>query len=110
MIKRMLALDGVMAVVLFRDDGAFLEGYGLIDESLMKEMASFAHDYKRLVQSNADQLSMFTQISAWTPPKGWIVRGRKYTVCSFGNLVSLATNDEANLNEIMAELSDLASY
>ncbi len=110
MIKRMLAVDGVLAVVLFRDDGAFLEGYGLIDESLMKEMASFAHDYKRLVQSNADQLSMFTGISAWTPPKGWIVRGDKYTVCSFGNLVTLAENGDTNLNEIMQELSDLASF
>ena len=110
MIKRLLAVDGVMAVVLFRDNGDFLEGYGMIGEDQMRSLGGFAHDYKRLVQSSADQLSMFTQVSAWTPPQGWMVRAQEYTVCSFGNLVCLAQNDETDLTEVMGELKELAHY
>lgn len=110
MIKRLLAVDGVMAVALFRDDGLFLEGYGMMDEERLRGLCDFAHGYKRLVQSNADQLSMFTQISAWTPPQGWIVRAKEYTVCSVSNLVCIAQNSEMDLNEVMVELSELAHY
>lgn len=110
MIKRILVEDGVLAVAQFRDDGHYLEGFGLIEEEMMIKLATFAHDYKRLVQGNADQLSMFTQISAWTPPKGWVVRGEQFTVCSVANLVVLVQNDEGNLSDILRELTDLASY
>lgn len=110
MIKRLLALDGVLAVVLFRDNGDYLEGYGLVDEDRMRGLSAFAHDYKRLVQSNADQLSMFTQISAWTPPKGWIVRASEFTVCSVGNLVCLVETQETDLTEVMDDLGELAHY
>jgi len=108
MIKRLLAVDGVIAVVLFRDDGEFLEGYGMLQENMMHELASFAHDYKRLTQSNADQLSMFTQASGWTPPKGWIVSGKEISVSSIGNLVCLTQNNESNISEVMRELNDMA--
>ncbi|MGF1643765.1 MAG: DUF2173 family protein [Thiotrichales bacterium] len=110
MIKRLLAQDGVSVVALFRDDGEFLEGYGLLNVDQMRQLASFAHDYKRLVQSNADQLSMFTGLSGWTPPKGWMVHGEKYTVCNVGNLVCLVENVDTDLSEIMQELTELASY
>lgn len=110
MIKRILAVDGVMAVVQFRDDGEFLEGYGMLNEQMMRGLASFAHDYKRLTQSNADQLSMFTQNSRWTPPKGWIVSGKNISVCSIGNLVCLTGAKESNISEVMNELRDVANY
>ncbi len=110
MIKRLLALDGVTVVTLFRDNGEYLEGYGLIDEDKMRKLASFAHDFKRLNQSNVDQLSMFTGLSGWTPPRGWMVRGDRMTVCSVGNLVCLVENSEGNLTEVMQELAELASY
>ncbi|MGV6859534.1 MAG: DUF2173 family protein [bacterium] len=108
MLKRLLAVDGVQAVVLFRDDGEYLEGYGFIPDEMMQQMATFAHEYKRLVQSNADQLSMFTQISSWTPPKGWMVRGAHFTICSVANLMCMMKNDEGNISEVMRELDDLA--
>lgn len=110
MIKRLLAVDGVQVVAHFRDDGHFLEGYGTMDEQGMRNLAHFAHGYKRLTQGNADQLSMFTQLSAWTPPKGWIARGSDMAVCSVGNLVCLVENKDANLSEVMRELEDLSSY
>ena len=110
MIKQMLALDGVMAVCHFRDDGAFVEGYGLLPDEIMVRLAKFAHDYKRMVQGNADQLSMFTQMPGWTPPGGWIVRGQAASVCSIGNLVCLVQNDEASISEVMRELREVASY
>ena len=110
MIKRLLALDGVQVICLFRDDGSLVEGYGMMDEEGMGRLAHFAHEYKRMVQGNADQLSMFTQIRGWTPPRGWIVRGAGVAVCSVGNLVCLVDGSEASLNEVMSELGEAASY
>ena len=110
MIKRLLALDGVMVVCHFRDDGALVEGYGMLDEANMQRLAKFAHDYKRLVQGNTDQFSMFTGLPGWAPPGGWHVRGERYTVCSVGNLVCFVDNREASLNEVMRELTEASHY
>ncbi|MDX5334382.1 MAG: DUF2173 family protein [Gammaproteobacteria bacterium] len=109
MIKRMLALDGVQVVVHFRDDGQFVEGYGGLPEEHMVRLARFAHEYKRLTQGNADQLSMFTQRRGWTPPKGWIVHGQSMSVCSVANLACVIDHT-GNLNEIMKELEEASSY
>ena len=62
MIKNLLAEDGVMAICQFRDDGALVEGYGVIDDAMLPKLAKFAYDYKRMTQGNADQLAMFTQM------------------------------------------------
>lgn len=110
MIKQLMALDGVFVVCHFRDDGALVEGYGVLSEDMMERLAKFAHDYKRMVQGNTDQFSMFTQLSGWTPPGGWIVRGARHTVCSVGNLVCFIDNEEASLNEVMRELGDASHY
>lgn len=110
MIRGLLALDGVEAVCRFRDDGQFVEGYGLFEEDHLRALAHFAHDYKRIVQGNADQLSMFTGVQGWTPPGGWIVRGSTKTVCSVANLVCVVDAGEASLNRVMRELAEAASY
>ena len=109
MIKRLLALDGVQVVTHFRDDGQFVEGYGMLPEDQMVRLARFAHDYKRLTQGNADQLSMFTQKRGWTPPKGWVVHGDGMAVCSIGNLACIV-DSSGNLSEVMKELEDAASF
>jgi roadblock/LC7 domain-containing protein len=110
MIKRLLAVDGIEVVCQFRDDGVLVVGYGLLGEPEMVRLAKFAHDYKRIVQGNADQLSMFTQMRGWTPPGGWIVRGSAMTVCSVGNLVCLVRNDGGSLTEVMSELREAAHW
>ncbi len=110
MIKHLLALDGVVVVCHFRDDGALVEGYGLLGDDMMVRLAKFAHDYKRMVQGNTDQFSMFTGMSGWTPPGGWIVRGAKATVCSVSNLVCFIDNEEASLNEVMQALTEASRY
>ena len=110
MMKKLLALDGVSAVCHFRDDGALVEGYGLIDEDMMLRLAKFAHGYKRMVQGNTDQFSMFTQQPGWAPPGGWMVRGSRTTVCSVGNLVCFIENEQASLNEVMRELTEASHY
>lgn len=110
MLKRLLAQDGVLVVCKFRDDGAFIEGYGLMDEAQMQAFAAFAHDYKRIVQGNADQLSMFTQLAGWTPPGGWVVHSNSYSVCSVANLVCLIDTGEASIRAVMAELQELAHW
>jgi roadblock/LC7 domain-containing protein len=109
-IKKLLAIDGIMAVAAFRDDGAFVEGYGMLPEAQLEQLAHFAHDYKRLVQGNADQLSMFTQLRGWTPPGGWMVRGAGMSVCSVANLVCIVENGAANLTEVMREMREASSY
>lgn len=110
MIKRLLALDGVQVVCQFRDDGSFVEGYGLMQEQRMIALAMFAHDYKRIVQGNADQLSMFTQLAGWTPPGAWVVHGQSVSVCSVANLVCLLDNQEASLTVVMREMKELSSW
>lgn len=110
MIKRLLAVDGVMAVCQFRDDGALVEGYGMPDEQQLHGLAKFAHDYKRMVQGNADQLAMFTQVNGWTPPGGWMVRGPDLSVCSVGNVACVINNSESALNEVMQELQEAARW
>jgi roadblock/LC7 domain-containing protein len=106
----MLAVDGVMSVCRFRDDGVFVEGYGLMSDAELEALARFAHEYKRIVQGNADQLSMFTGQSGWTPPNGWIVRGQKMTVCSVANLVCTVANADANLDDVMQTLIETSHY
>ncbi len=110
MIKRLLALDGVFAVCHFRDDGQLIEGYGLMGDEDMLRLAKFAHDYRRMVQGNADQLSMFTGMRGWTPPQGWIVRSNGKSVCGFANLVCVVDNAEGNLDEIMIELQEISHW
>ncbi len=109
MIKQLMILDGVVAVAHFRDDGMLVEGYGIQGEAMLAGLASFAHDYKRIVQGNADQLSMFTGVRGWTPPAGWIVRGQDMLVCSIGNIVCLLETRLASLNEIMQQMEQAAS-
>ena len=110
MIKRLLTLDGVMVVCQFRDDGELTEGYGMLEEDMMHKLAKFAHDYKRMIQGNTDQFSMFTQLPGWAPPGGWHLRGQKASVCSVGNLVCFIDNEEASLNEVMREMADVSHY
>ncbi len=110
MIKRLLAVDGVLVVCQFRDDGAFIEGFGMLDEEQMASLAMFAHDYKRIVQGNADQLSMFTQMKGWTPPGGWVVHGQSMSVCSIANLVCLVNPSEASITEVMQEMKELSTW
>ena len=110
MIKQLMILDGVMAVAQFRDDGVLVEGMGMQDESQLAGLAMFAHDYKRIVQGNADQLSMFTQVSGWTPPTGWLVRGDQVTVCSVGNIVCLVDSNNSSMNEVMRELEEASHW
>jgi len=108
MIKRLMILDGVVAVAKFRDDGVLVEGYGMRSEQELVGLASFAHDYKRIVQGNADQLSMFCRVRGFTPPRGWMVHGAEMVVCSTGNLVCLVRASEASVNEIMREIDAAA--
>lgn len=110
MIKRLLALDGVLVACQFRDDGAFVEGYGAMEEEEMSSFAMFAHDYKRIVQGNADQLSMFTGLGGWTPPVGWVVQGQARSVCSVANLVCLVDTQQVSMTEIMHEMQELSSW
>lgn len=110
MLKQLLAEDGVMAICQFRDDGILVEGYGVFGDEMLPKLAKFAHDYKRMVQGNADQLAMFTQMNGWTPPGGWLVRGAKWAVCGVSNLVCVVDLTETGLNSIMQALHEASRW
>ncbi len=110
MIKRLLILDGVMAVCLFRDDGTLVEGYGLLNEAKLRQLSTLAHQYRRLLQANADQFSMFSGLAGWTPPRGWVFSGAGATVCCVGNLVCLLETGAAAVNEVLMEMSEVSHW
>ncbi|MCB1767860.1 MAG: DUF2173 family protein, partial [Candidatus Competibacteraceae bacterium] len=76
----------------------------------MVRLAQFAHDYRRMIQGNADQLAMFTGMRGWTPPHGWIARGEVQSVCGVGNLVCVVEGADAPLNEILLELREISHW
>jgi roadblock/LC7 domain-containing protein len=107
-LKKILVLDGVTAVCRFRDDGVVMEAEGMLPPDLLGRLAKFAQWYRRMVSSNTDLLSLFSQMRGWSPSQGWIVQGDSVTVCSSGNMVCLFDNAQGSLNEIMQALTEAA--
>jgi len=107
-LRKILVLDGVTAVCRFRDDGVLMEAEGILPQDLMDRLAKFAQWYRRLVSSNTDLLSLFSQMRGWSPSQGWIVQGTGMTVCSVGNMVCLFDNAQGSLNEIMNAMKETA--
>ena len=107
-LKKILVLDGVTAVCRFRDDGVVMEAEGVLPQELMERLAKFAQWYRRMVSSNTDLLSLFSQMRGWSPSQGWIVQGEAMTVCSVGNMVCLVENAQGSLNHLMKALSEAA--
>jgi roadblock/LC7 domain-containing protein len=106
MLKRLLVLDGVVAVCRFQDDGTIVESVGMIPQEMMDKLGRFALWYRRMISSNTDVFSLFSQMNGWAPSRGWVVRGEKMSVCSVTNLVAMVENQSASLNEIMRALED----
>ena len=107
-LKKILVLDGVVAICRFRDDGVIMDAAGLMPQELIERLAKFAQWYRRMVSGNTDLLSLFSQMRGWSPSQGWIVRGESMTVCSVGNTVCLIENGQSSLNEVMQALSEAA--
>jgi len=107
-LKKILVLDGVVAVCRFRDDGVIMDAAGMLPSDLMERLAKFSQWYRRMVSGNTDLLSLFSQMRGWSPSKGWIVRGATMTVCSVGNMVCLVENAQSSLNEIMQAIGEAA--
>lgn len=107
-LKKILVLDGVVAVCRFRDDGVIMDAAGVLPQELMERLAKFAQWYRRMVSGNTDLLSLFSQMRGWSPSQGWIVRGTTMTVCSVSNTVCLIENAQSSLNAIMLALSEAA--
>lgn len=107
-LKKILVLDGVSAVCRFRDDGVVMEAEGVLPPEQMERLAKFAQWYRRMVSSNTDLLSLFSQMRGWSPSQGWIVQGAEKTVCSVGNTVCLVENVQGSLNHLMKALGEAA--
>lgn len=107
-LKKILVLDGVVAVCRFRDDGVIMDAAGVLPQDLLERLAKFAQWYRRMVSGNTDLLSLFSQMRGWSPSQGWVVRGASMTVCSVGNTVCLIENAQSSLNAIMLALSEAA--
>lgn len=107
-LKKLLVLDGVVAVCRFQDDGSIMDAAGMLTSDMMERMARFAQWYRRMVSGNTDLVSLFSQMRGWAPSKGWIVHGAQMTVCSVGNVVCMVQNNQGPLNELMTALADAA--
>ncbi len=108
MLKRLLVLDGVVAVCRVQDDGEIIDSAGMIPDEMMTQMAHFALWYRRMISGNSDVFSLFSQMNGWTPARGWIVKGAQMSVLSVANLVAMIENKEAALNPIFAALEEAA--
>ncbi len=106
MLKRLLVLDGVVAVCRFQDDGTVIDLAGVIPEDMVTKLAQFAHWYRRMISSNSDVFSLFSQMNGWTPARGWIVKGAQMSVCGVGNVVAMLENKDASINGIMQALEE----
>ena len=105
-LRKILVLDGVTAACRFRDDGVLMAAEGVLPQEQMERLAKFAQWYRRMVSSNTDLLSLFSQMRGWSPSQGWIVQGSATTVCSVGNMVCMFENAQGSLNEIMQALGE----
>ena len=108
MLKRLLVLDGVVAVCRVQDDGEIIDAAGLLPDEMMTQMAHFALWYRRMISSNSDVFSLFSQMNGWTPTRGWIVKGAKMSVLSVANIVAMIENKDAALNAIFSALEEVA--
>lgn len=107
-LKKLLVLDGVVAVCRFQDDGTIMDAAGMLPADMMERLARFAQWYRRMVSGNTDLLSLFSQMPGWSPSQGWIVHGDELSVCSMGNLVCMLQNGHGSLREIMQALAEAA--
>lgn len=107
-LRKILVLNGVTAVCRFRDDGVIMEADGMLSPDLMQRLANFAQWYRRMVSSNTDVFSLFSQMRGWSPSQGWIVQGDAMTVCGVGNMVCMVANAQGSLNRIMEALGEAA--
>ncbi len=107
-LRKILVLDGVTAVCRFRDDGVVMEAEGILSQEMMERLARFAQWYRRMVSSNTDIFSLFSQMRGWSPSQGWIVQGATTTVCSVGNMVCLVDNAQGSLTQLMQALGEAA--
>lgn len=107
-LKKLLVLDGVMAVCRFQDDGSIMDAAGVLPADMIERLTKFAQWYRRMVSGNTDLLSLFSQMRGWTPAQGWIVHGAEITVCSMANLVCMVQNNQGSLHDIMKALQEAA--
>ncbi|MEW6131890.1 MAG: DUF2173 family protein [Pseudomonadota bacterium] len=107
-LRKLLVLDGVVAVCRFQDDGGIMDAAGMLPNDMMERLAKFAQWYRRLVSGNTDLLSLFSQMHGWAPSQGWIVLGGQMSICSMGNMVCMVQNGEGSLQEIMKALAEAA--
>ena len=108
MLKRLLVLDGVVAVCRFQDDGTIIDAAGMMPDEMLGNLGRFAHWYRRMISGNSDVFSLFSQMNGWTPARGWVVKGAQMTVCSVANVVAMLDNKDVSINEVMRVLEEIA--
>lgn len=107
-LRKLLILDGVVAVCRFQDDGSIMDAAGMLSGDRVERLAKFAQWYRRTLSGNTDLLSLFSQMRGWSPAQGWIVHGDKMSVCSVGNMVCMVQHGQGSLQEIMQALAEAA--
>lgn len=109
MIRRLLLHDGVVAACHFRDDGSLVEGYGLYGPAELAALAQLAHSYRRLLQGNVDQFSLFCPMRGWAPPRGWVARSERGLLCGVGGIACLCAG-QTSVDELLHDMTEISHW
>ncbi|MGF1527187.1 MAG: DUF2173 family protein [Candidatus Competibacterales bacterium] len=110
MIRRLLLHEGVIATCLLRDDGALVEGYGLIDREALQALGHFAHHYRRLLQANVDQFALFTGRRGFAPPQGFYLKGEHLSVVGVSAIVCLVETQHTAIDPLLVDVREIAHW
>jgi roadblock/LC7 domain-containing protein len=104
LISELVALPGVVAAgeYSYRGDRFSYEG------ELNEDMARMASIMCRATTMAAHmQVDMFKELGedcGCHPVRGWIVRGKEFSVCAVANVFCFVANSQGGINELLKEM------
>lgn len=105
-LERIIAVNGVVAVLRFNDDGSIGECIGNLDESQAHLAAQLSYANFRISLQNSDVLTTMFGATGWSP-RGWFMLGNTLSVCTVGNVVCFVNNSGTSFNTVVQALNAL---
>ncbi len=79
---------------------------GDLPEELARMAAIMCRATSMSAHMQTSLLESFCPGCGSTPPRGWIVRGPRYTVCNVANVFCFLDNARGSLNQVMGVLTE----
>lgn len=105
-LASLLEIKGVLAALRFLDDGTLLDAVGELDEQHTALAAELCYANGRIMHQGSDVLANISGVPGW-PPRGWMMIGNDFSVCTIANVVCFVNNSETSFNEILNLISRL---